>query len=78
MSQTDDCATPGCTRAPLWQTITEGNILGHAAPRRCRVCCAAIDEAITTYRDSRPPVDNGHADPASADGVRSSSDTDAH
>lgn len=76
MGQTD-CATLGCTHAPLWQTITEGNILGHAAPRRCRVCCAAIDEAITTYRDSMPTLGNEHGDSIGIDGAGPRGDAEA-
>lgn len=47
------CATPGCDRPARWISITEGNTLGSAAPRRCVQCCDAIGEAITTYLRSR-------------------------
>lgn len=44
---TQICATRDCDRAARWSTIAEGNRYDGSAPRRCEVCCNAIDEALT-------------------------------
>jgi hypothetical protein len=40
------CATKGCDRPAMWIGVEEGNALGSAAPRRCKPCCKAIQEAF--------------------------------
>ena len=39
------CATEFCTREAMWISIREGNVLGSQAPKRCDICCNAINEA---------------------------------
>lgn len=39
------CATEFCTNDARWISIREGNVLGSQAPKRCNICCNAINEA---------------------------------
>lgn len=51
-----ECSTPNCAGYARWMSITEANVLGNDAPRRCTDCCDIIASITSEMIDSGQSV----------------------